>query len=207
MLKNIGLFCKRDLQKRPIFCKETYIFKHPTHCSHPITASNVLSLYNTLQRTAINHNIAAYCNLLQLTATPCNTQANTAEAAVTALNVLSLYNTLQRTALNHNIAAYCNLLQLTAKHCNTQANTAEAAVTALNVLTHQHLASWLAMEEVVVCCSVLQCVAVCCNMLQCVAVCCCVLQCVAVCCSVLQCVAVCYSAKNTSPPSWLWRKW
>jgi len=36
MHKNIGLFCKRDLQKRPIFCKETYIFKHPTHRSHPI---------------------------------------------------------------------------------------------------------------------------------------------------------------------------
>ena len=36
LLKNIGLFCKRDLQKRPIFCKETYIFKHPTHRSHPI---------------------------------------------------------------------------------------------------------------------------------------------------------------------------
>jgi len=36
MLKNIGLFCKRDLQKRPIFCKETYIFKHPTPRSHPI---------------------------------------------------------------------------------------------------------------------------------------------------------------------------
>ena len=36
MLKNIGLFCKRDLQKRPIFCKETYIFKHPTNRSHPI---------------------------------------------------------------------------------------------------------------------------------------------------------------------------
>ena len=36
MLKNIGLFCKRDLQERPIFCKETYIFKHPTHRSHPI---------------------------------------------------------------------------------------------------------------------------------------------------------------------------
>jgi len=36
MLKNIGLFCNRDLQKRPIFCKETYIFKHPTHRSHPI---------------------------------------------------------------------------------------------------------------------------------------------------------------------------
>ena len=36
MLKNIGLFCKRDLQKRPIFYKETYIFKHPTNRSHPI---------------------------------------------------------------------------------------------------------------------------------------------------------------------------
>ena len=36
MLKNIGLFCKRALQKRPIFCKETYIFKHPINRSHPI---------------------------------------------------------------------------------------------------------------------------------------------------------------------------
>ena len=36
MLKNIGLFCKRALQKRPIFCKETYIFKHPTNRSHLI---------------------------------------------------------------------------------------------------------------------------------------------------------------------------
>jgi len=36
MLKNIGLFCKRALQKRPVFCKETYIFKHPTNRSHPI---------------------------------------------------------------------------------------------------------------------------------------------------------------------------
>jgi len=36
MLKNIGLFCKRALQKRPVFCKETCILKHPTHRSHPI---------------------------------------------------------------------------------------------------------------------------------------------------------------------------
>ena len=34
--KNIGLFCKRALQKRPVFCKETCIFKHPTNRSHPI---------------------------------------------------------------------------------------------------------------------------------------------------------------------------
>jgi len=38
LLKIIGLFCKRALQKRPIFCKETYIFKHPTNRSHPIYA-------------------------------------------------------------------------------------------------------------------------------------------------------------------------
>ena len=30
------LFCKRALQKKHIFCKETYIFKHPTNRSHPI---------------------------------------------------------------------------------------------------------------------------------------------------------------------------
>ena len=36
MLKNIRLFCKRALQKRPIFCKETYILKHPSNRSHPI---------------------------------------------------------------------------------------------------------------------------------------------------------------------------
>jgi len=39
MLKNIGLFCKKVLQKRPVFCKETCIFKHPTHRSHPIAAT------------------------------------------------------------------------------------------------------------------------------------------------------------------------
>ena len=42
MLKNISLFCKRDLQKRPIFCKETYIFKHPTHRSHPVILNGVV---------------------------------------------------------------------------------------------------------------------------------------------------------------------
>ena len=38
-LKNIGLFCKRALQKRSIFCKETYILKQPTNRSHPICTS------------------------------------------------------------------------------------------------------------------------------------------------------------------------
>ena len=42
------------------------------------------------------------------------------------------------------------------------------------------------MNDLAVCCSVLQCVAVCCSVLQCVAVCCSVLQCAAVCCSVFR---------------------
>ena len=32
----IGLFCKRALQKRLYFAKETYTFKGPTNCSQPI---------------------------------------------------------------------------------------------------------------------------------------------------------------------------
>ena len=34
LLKIIGLFCKRDLQKRPIFSKETCTFNEPTNRSH-----------------------------------------------------------------------------------------------------------------------------------------------------------------------------
>jgi len=36
--KIIGLFCKRDLQKRLYCTKETYSFIDPTDCSHPIPA-------------------------------------------------------------------------------------------------------------------------------------------------------------------------
>jgi len=42
LLKNLRLFCKRALQKRPIFCNETYVFKEPTNRSHPILISFVL---------------------------------------------------------------------------------------------------------------------------------------------------------------------
>jgi len=53
MLKNIGLFCKRDLQKRPIFCKETYIFKHPTHRSHPIVNTQWYAKTKCLRKTKL----------------------------------------------------------------------------------------------------------------------------------------------------------
>ena len=36
LLKIIRLFCKRALQKRRYYAKETYNFKEPTKQSHPI---------------------------------------------------------------------------------------------------------------------------------------------------------------------------
>jgi len=40
LLKIECLFCKRALQKRPIFSKETYTFKEPTNRSHPIPVTS-----------------------------------------------------------------------------------------------------------------------------------------------------------------------
>ena len=45
VLKNISLFCNRALQKRPVFCKETCIFKHPTNRSHPIPHKKVTGIH------------------------------------------------------------------------------------------------------------------------------------------------------------------
>jgi len=36
LLTCVGLFCKRALSKRRYSAKETYNFKEPTNCSHPI---------------------------------------------------------------------------------------------------------------------------------------------------------------------------
>ena len=59
LLKIISLFCKRDLQKRPIFSKETYTFKESTNRSHPIPYIPATTLHriraqfpwHTLQRS------------------------------------------------------------------------------------------------------------------------------------------------------------
>ena len=66
MLKNIGLFCKRDLQKRPIFCKETYIFKHPMNRSHPIVGITRARIMNTgWDHRAISYGVAMISRLLK----------------------------------------------------------------------------------------------------------------------------------------------
>jgi len=43
LLQIIGLFCNRALQKRRYSAKETYNFKEPTDCSHPISALSLIS--------------------------------------------------------------------------------------------------------------------------------------------------------------------
>ena len=80
MLKNIGLFCKGDLQKRPIFCKETCIFKHPTHRSHPIReiAIMVYILYIFavhicwVYRFVVFTSVAVCCSVLQCVVVRCS---------------------------------------------------------------------------------------------------------------------------------------
>ena len=38
LLQNLCLFCKSALYKRRYSAKETYNFKEPTNCNHPIVA-------------------------------------------------------------------------------------------------------------------------------------------------------------------------
>jgi len=53
LLKIIGLFCKRALQKRLYSAKETYNCKEPTNCSHPMPYSAAVCC-NALQCVAVS---------------------------------------------------------------------------------------------------------------------------------------------------------
>jgi len=143
MLKNIGLFCKRALQKRPVFWNETCILKHPTNRSHPIgirkwsraTRCNTLQLNAMLCNTLQQHT-TAHCNTMQEPATL--DQTNTLQLSATHCKSLQLTailcNTLQQTVgirnicnigLDKNNATHCcNSLQLTATLCNSLQHTA-----------------------------------------------------------------------------------
>ena len=50
LLKFVGLFCKRDLEKRRYSAKETYNFKEPTNRSHPIP-KNTQRAFKTIHDT------------------------------------------------------------------------------------------------------------------------------------------------------------
>ena len=136
MLKNIGLFCKRDLQKRPIFCKETYIFKHPTHRSHPIPPVGGVLFVNSLT-------FAVCCSVLQCVAVCCSVvQCSVVQCVAVCCNVLKLL----RCSLLQSFAEFRSMLQCVGQ-CVGQCVAVCCSV----------------LQCVAVCCSVLQCGAVQCS--------------------------------------------
>jgi len=54
LLKITGVFCKRALYKRLYSANETYHFKEPTNCSHPIMQAR-------LHKTVVHHVFAFSC--------------------------------------------------------------------------------------------------------------------------------------------------
>jgi len=89
---------------------------------------------NTLQRTA------AHCNTLQYTATHCNTLQYTATHRNTLHHTATHGNTLQHTAIHcsklQHTATHCNTLQHTAKHYNTLQHTATCHTTLKHTAAH-----------------------------------------------------------------------
>jgi len=62
LLKITGLFCKRALQKRPIFSKETYNLKEPTNRSHPIQpiVDKIAQNLETISETLLTYKNCAH---------------------------------------------------------------------------------------------------------------------------------------------------
>jgi len=91
LLKIIGLFCKKSPIKGLYSAKETYDFKEPTTCGHPI-----------LQHTAPHSN--KHCTTLHHTLQHTATHGNTLPAAISCCSML------QR------VAGCCSVLQHAATH-------------------------------------------------------------------------------------------
>ena len=148
---------------------------------------------------------ATYCNILHQVAIECNRMQHDATRIQSLMptrfpsvvgsslqHTATHCNTLQHTATQyttlHHTAPHYITLRHTAPHCNTTLTS-----DANTFLKDRELIINGELEDVAVCCSVLQCVAMYRSVLQCVAVYGSVLQCVAMYRSVLQCVAVCCS--------------
>jgi len=99
LLKIIGLFCKRALQKRRYSAKETYHFKEPTHRSHRIVRTRT---HNTLHHTAPNcvtlHYDVPPCTTLYHPASPCTTQHHTLPHSTALHHPAPPYTTLRHVA-------------------------------------------------------------------------------------------------------------
>ena len=114
LLKMIGLFCKRALQKRLRFSKETYNFKEPTNRSHPILTVPCF----TTQGVCSNIHFVAVCCCL-FVAVCCSVRV---VVCCRALLLKPSAHTLQHTA------THCNTLQHTATHCNSLQQSATVSI-------------------------------------------------------------------------------
>ena len=66
LLKIIGLFCKRALQKRLYSAKETYDFKEPTNRSHPIAVCEKMGSYVCVCVNMGSYGVATISRLLKI---------------------------------------------------------------------------------------------------------------------------------------------
>jgi len=114
LLKMIGLFCKRALQKRLRFSKETYNFKEPTNRSHPILTVPCF----TTQGVCSNIHFVAVCCCL-FVAVCCSVRV---VVCCRALLLEPSAHTLQHTA------THCNTLQHTATVCNSLQQSASSCI-------------------------------------------------------------------------------
>ena len=70
--KIIGLFCKRALQKRQYFAKETYNSKEPTNRSHPIAIYVSVQIPCCAVCCSVLQCAVACCSVLQCVAVCCS---------------------------------------------------------------------------------------------------------------------------------------
>ena len=97
LLQIIGLFGKRDLQKRLYSAKETYNFKKPTDCSHHIRSITVRC--RVLPCVAVSE---VHCSVLRCAAACCSAL----QCVVVCCSVLQC------------VAACCNVLHLLESLCS-----------------------------------------------------------------------------------------
>jgi len=215
--KIIVLFCKRALWKRRYSAKETYGYKEPTTCSHPIALQSIFE--TSVQFEYAPRNLS--CSIwwipgVELTAIHCNTLQYSCNALQYTPSCVRTYSHMRaRMQFQWNLCTCCATTP-----CYVLCNKSSLSPQQI-CATDWPIVSW--PHCVAVCCSVVQCVVVCCSVIQCVAVwsaiylffffysgkklCdaihdsvyrsvlqlyCSVLQCIAVCCS---CIAVCCSCQ------------
>jgi len=178
-LRLVGLFCRISSPLQGSFAEETYNFKEPTNCSHPISKNPILLYRYACMFTCVCVCVCVCACTVRINgcwypamyihvhthAHTHNTHAHTHTHARrqgifnSCANALLIHcNTLQHTA------THCNTLQHTATHCNTLQHTPVPSYTALRA--KRGLITGLTLQHVATRCITLQLTSTKCNPLQ-----------------------------------------